>query len=56
MSHPYSEYEGTESWKRIEKAIRELQNNDDIELTTPIEYVVGYLCKSTSDTNVDGTE
>jgi len=56
VSHPYAKYDGTESWKRIELAIRELQNNKDIELATPIQYVVGYLCKSISETGDDGIE
>jgi hypothetical protein len=45
MSHPYEEYENTELWKTLENAVNTLVDNKDLELTTNIEYVVGYLCK-----------
>jgi hypothetical protein len=45
MSHPYEEYENTELWKKIEDAVNTLIDNNDLELTTNIEYVIGYLCK-----------
>ncbi len=46
ISHPYKEYEKTQLWKLIDKAIDDLIKNQDIELTTRKEYVVGYLCKN----------
>ena len=45
MSHPYEKYENTELWKTLDNAINSLVDNKDIELTTNIEYVIGYLCK-----------
>lgn len=48
MNHPYKEFENTKQWIVIKKVIEKLIENDDIELYTPIEYVVGYLCKKTS--------
>ena len=45
MNHPYKEFEGTEQWKIVEQAIKELIENGDLELLTPIEYVVGAICK-----------
>ena len=46
MEHPYKEFEGTVVWQRIDAAIADLEENQDIKLTTAREYVVGYLCKS----------
>jgi hypothetical protein len=31
--------------KIIKKALRDLQKNQDIMITTAPEYVIGYLCK-----------
>jgi hypothetical protein len=46
MNHPYKEYEKTELWLKLEKALNDLTENKDIEITTSPEYVIGYLCKS----------
>ncbi|MES2728426.1 MAG: hypothetical protein V4643_15055 [Bacteroidota bacterium] len=46
IKHPYKEYEQTQLWDIMNKAIDDLIDNQDIELTTRKEYVVGYLCKS----------
>ena len=45
MEHPYKEYENTPIWSIVGQAITELVENNDIELQTPIEYVIGYICK-----------
>jgi hypothetical protein len=45
MSHPYEKYENTELWKTLENAVNTLVDNNDLELTTNIKYVIGYLCK-----------
>lgn len=42
MKHPYKEYESSKFWGIIKSSIEELVENNDIELQTPIEYVVGY--------------
>ena len=44
--HPYSKFENTKLWKTVNKAIDDLVENQDIKLTTPKEYVIGYLCKT----------
>lgn len=50
MNHPYKAFENTEKWKIIRQAIEELIENDDLELHTPIVYVVGFICQElTSD-------
>ena len=45
IKHPYKEYKQTHLWELLEKTIDDLVTNQDIELTTRKEYVVGYLCK-----------
>lgn len=44
--HPYKQYEQTELWELINQAIEDLIENQDLELTTRKEYVIGYICKS----------
>ncbi len=43
--HPYIEYENTPIWSVINKIISEFEENQDIQLLTPREYVIGYICK-----------
>ncbi|MGE4349856.1 MAG: hypothetical protein AB7D28_08825 [Candidatus Berkiella sp.] len=43
MTHPYIKYENHEAWKNIEKSIKDLIENGDIECNTPTEYIVGYI-------------
>ena len=52
MKHPYKEYESSKFWGIIKSSIEELVENNDIELQTPIEYVVGYICKNLSLTYI----
>lgn len=46
LKHPYKEFEQTQLWELIEDALDDLIKNQDIELTTRKEYVIGYLCKT----------
>jgi hypothetical protein len=39
----YEKYQSHPLWPVVEKAIRDLQVNQDIDLTTAPGYVVGYL-------------
>ena len=48
MNHPYVDFEQTEQWDKIFQLIEDLIENNDLELYTPIEYVVGYLCQGLS--------
>ncbi len=43
--HPYTDYEDTPLWNAIDKILSELEQNQDLKLLTPREYVVGYICK-----------
>ena len=52
MKHPYEEYETSKLWEIVKSSIEELVENNDIELFTPIEYIVGYICKNISSTNI----
>jgi hypothetical protein len=52
-NHPYTEFEETNLWKFIDKAIDDLIENQDIKLTTKKEYVVGYICKTIKEKNID---
>ena len=52
MQHPYKKYEQDKTWTVVNDLINDLINNNDIELQTPIEYVVGYICKGLLDSQV----
>ncbi|NHC39379.1 hypothetical protein G6549_05335 [Bacillus sp. MM2020_1] len=52
MSHPYKQFENTPLWNIINKAIAELVENDDIELKTQKEYIVGYISKLLIESNI----
>ena len=52
MRHPYIKYEQDKIWTVVNDLINDLINNNDIELQTPIEYVVGYICKGLLDSQV----
>ena len=45
MDHPYKEYENSKTWNAVARLIKDLVDNNDIELLTPKEYVIGYICK-----------
>ena len=48
MKHPYEEYEASKLWMNVKSSVEDLVENNDIELLTPIEYIVGYICKVTT--------
>ena len=56
MKHPYKEYETSELLDVVKSSIEDLVENNDIELSTPIEYVVGYICKNISSTDISSGE
>ena len=45
MNHPYQDLEADPRWKIIEDGINELEENQDLSVTTGSAYVVGYLLK-----------
>lgn len=50
--HPYKKFEDTPLWKVVEKAINDLEENQDLEVTTGPEYVIGYICESLAEAGV----
>lgn len=44
--HSYTELENTQLWKVIEESLNDLIENQDIELTTRKENVIGYICNN----------
>ena len=52
MQQPYKKYEQDKTWGIVNSLINDLLDNNDIELQTPIEYVVGYICKGLLDNNI----
>ena len=52
LNNPYLEFENTSVCAVLKKAINELEGNKDLKLTTPKEYVIGYLCKQLIEADV----
>ncbi len=48
IKHPYSKFTSSEAWKIIQDSFEDLVVNNDIEIKTLPEYVVGYLIKNLS--------
>lgn len=42
---PYAHYQNTEEWAIIERLLKDLITNQDIELKTALEYVIGYIVR-----------
>ena len=42
-ANPYAHYQTTEEWAIVKKLLNNLMENQDIELKTAPEYVIGYL-------------
>ena len=45
MPFTYKEYRKLKAWKIIEKALEELEENQDIKITTMRDLVIGYIVK-----------
>jgi hypothetical protein len=43
--HPYKKYESHRYWKKIDKGISDLVDNQDLVEQSARPYIVGYLCK-----------
>jgi hypothetical protein len=44
MPHPYQSFEDSPTWRVLDAAIRDLEENRDLEVTTARPYVLGFLC------------
>jgi hypothetical protein len=42
----YDKYKQNPLWEKVSKLIDELEENQDIEITTVRDYVIGYLVKN----------
>ena len=49
MEHPYKKYENSKMWDVVASLLKDLVDNNDIELLTPKEYIIGYICKGFSE-------
>ena len=56
MKHLYEEYEASRLWEFVKSSIEDLVEDNDIELFTPIEYIVGHICKNISSTDINSGE
>ena len=45
MTHPYSAFEGSQTWRLLDDEVASLEHNGDLKLTTAREYVIGSLCQ-----------
>lgn len=45
---PYEEFRNTALWDKIDQILTELEENEDIAITTAREYVIGYMCQQMS--------
>ena len=45
QNHPYREFEISPIWNVVESAVKALEENQDLKITTTREYVIGYLCR-----------
>lgn len=52
QDNPYSKYEETVLWRAVEDAILNLEENQDLEITTASVYVIGYICKRLEDNGI----
>lgn len=55
MKQPYEEYKASRLWEFVKSSI-DLVEDNDIELFTPIEYIVGHICKNISSTDINSGE
>jgi len=50
---PYEKHKETELWKKVDTILRELEENQDIELTTTRDYVIGYFCQQLTGSDIE---
>jgi len=53
MTTPYEKYRPTIEWQEIEKSINDLQDNQDLKLTTSSDHVIGYIAKRIIDSKYE---
>jgi hypothetical protein len=45
-TRPYDKYHNLKLWKVLEKSIKDLVKNQDLQETTDRYYIIGYLIKN----------
>ena len=45
MKSPYDKYKSLKEWNAVEKALKELEKNKDLSITTHPDYVIGFIIK-----------
>jgi hypothetical protein len=50
--HPYSSLENTDVWLTLEKAVKDLVDNNDLQELTDRKHIVGYLAKRLSEAGI----
>ena len=50
---PYEKHRASELWEEIDKILSDLEENNDIELTTARQYVIGYFCEQLTKSRVE---
>ena len=49
MNSMFNEYKSCKEWAIVERAINELKNNNDLQITTHLDYVIGHITKRIID-------
>ncbi len=49
---PYAEYRNLSIWNVVKKELKELEKNQDVEITTQLDIVIGSLVKAIKDSGL----
>ncbi|MHB0998838.1 MAG: hypothetical protein ACYC27_06290 [Armatimonadota bacterium] len=52
---PYEQYRDSKVWKVLKEALENLVANQDIDITTEPDYVIGYLAEMLSEDYKSGS-
>ncbi|MGB7157273.1 MAG: hypothetical protein WBD40_04350 [Tepidisphaeraceae bacterium] len=53
-NHPYRAFEKDEIWRALEKGIKALAKNGDLEERTARTHIVGYLTRLLKEAGIEG--
>lgn len=54
QTHPYRAHEKDEIWRALEKGIKALAKNGDLEERTARTHIVGYLTRMLKEAGIEG--
>jgi len=46
VTHPYEDLEATPLWSAVDRVLGDLEQNQDLRITTARQYVVGAVCRA----------